>query len=156
MRARNPTLWKKSRSILAWALASIAGAQLLLLLVVSRWHPELQDPEYGRRLIALRARMAAAHSSRPDILALGSSRIAVGFRPKDWAAWRQIGDDAPVVFNFGLCAATPVLELLCLRRLLDDGIRPRCVLLELWPPILEMNGMAANPTQGLFMLRMGW
>jgi hypothetical protein len=41
------------------------------------------------------------------------------------------------VFNFGLSGAGPLQELLCLRRLLDAGVRPTWVLVEVLPPVLR-------------------
>jgi hypothetical protein len=45
----------------------------------------------------------------------------------------------PRAFNFALTGAGPIMELLCLRRLLGKGIRPERVILEILPPLLHQT-----------------
>jgi hypothetical protein len=119
----------RGRAALAWGVALFLLAQAGLNLALHRsW--SLRDPEYGRRLVALRQRLAERDSRRPLVLLLGSSRVAMNLRPGLLAVNRR-GGDGPVVFNFGLCRAAPMLELHCLRRLLADGVRPDLVLGEI-------------------------
>jgi hypothetical protein len=65
---------------------------------------------------------------------LGSSRAEQGFRPGLLAAAPD--ENGPVVFNLARGGSSPLLHLLTLRRLLADGARPDCVLLEIFPPSL--------------------
>src|SRR5262249_16300465 len=87
----------------------------------------------------------------PLIVALGGSRVAMGFRPDLLTACQPTNGQAPVVFNFGLCQFGPVGELLCLRRLLAEGIRPDAVLVQVWPPFLPHPPQQADdfPVQRL-------
>jgi hypothetical protein len=70
------------------------------------------------------------------VIALGSSRVAMGLRAEATAH----RPDAPLLFNFGLIGGGPIMELVCLRRLLADGIRPDLVLVEVWPPFWVHRG----------------
>src|SRR5438034_376226 len=82
--------------------------------------PRLRDPQYGNKLRTLRQRLRRERG-RPLIVALGSSRVNMGFRPDVIASHAPASGDSPLLFNFGLNAAGPIMELLCLRRLLDEG-----------------------------------
>jgi hypothetical protein len=136
-----PRSWaRRQRAALGWGLAFFALAQLALVLTMECWRPELADPEYGLKLACLRARLAEGQNCRPLILVLGSSRVSMGFRPEDLVAGRSPNGRAPLVFNFGLCQFGPTGQLLCLRRLLADGIRPDAVFVELYPPLLAEDG----------------
>jgi hypothetical protein len=123
-----PPRWR-GRAALAWGVALFLLVQAGLNLALLRSWP-LRDPEYGRRLVALRQRLAERRPGRPLVLVLGSSRVAVNLRP-GLLDVNRLDSGGPVVFNFGLCRAAPMLELQCLRRLLDDGVRPDLVLAEL-------------------------
>jgi hypothetical protein len=132
---------KKARSwfapaALAWGLLAFAAGQWLL----HQGAPKRRDPEYSLRLERLRARLDERANTQPRILFLGSSRVAVGVWPELFAEATRAAPGKPVLFNFALCSAGPVLELLCLNRLLADGIRPDWVVLEVWPPLLRLQG----------------
>jgi hypothetical protein len=124
-----------------WAVMSGVAfffcGQLALALVLS-WWPLRIDPEYDLRLESLRACMAERPARRP-VLFLGSSRVTCTFRP-GLLAVNHGNSDVPVVFNFGLCRSGPVMELLCLRRLLADGVHPECIFVEVWPRVVGTNG----------------
>jgi hypothetical protein len=116
-----------------------ACAQLALALAMEHWRPELRDLEYGAKRNRLRARLAE-EPGRPLLLVLGSSRTNLGIHP---AALPPLPAE-PVVFNASLQGAGPVLELICLHRLLDDGIRPDWLVLECWPPNWHQDGDLAE------------
>jgi hypothetical protein len=119
----------RGRVALLCGVACFVAGQLALGFVLNH-APPVRDPEYGRRLTSLRARFAERPPGRPLVLFLGSSRVAMGIRPALFPANQSGG--GPVVFNFGLCTSGPVMEWLCLRRLLADGIRPDAVFVETW------------------------
>ncbi len=125
---------KAVRTVL-WFLAWAAGLNVGLLLVLDYGPPRLRDPEYGRRLDRVRAR-TADHPGRPLVLAIGSSRTAMGLRP-DVLADQTSG---PLVLNFALAGSGPVMELMAFRRALADGVRPAAVLVEYWPAFLREDG----------------
>jgi hypothetical protein len=125
--------------VLLWGLAVVAVAQVGLVAAKEWWRPELHDPEYGCRLARLRARLAEARPGRPLVLALGNSRAAQGVRPAVLETARPDAD-GPLLFNFARTGAGPLRQLLFLRRLLADGIRPDLLLVEVWAPQLHLAG----------------
>jgi hypothetical protein len=137
MSAVRRRLSRRSALALVWAIAAFALAQLVLGLSVERWLPEVRDPQYVTKLRMLRA-LQASHPDQPLILAMGSSRTQTGLRAGDLHAIYD-GRSA-VVFNFGLPGGGSFVEVVCLRRLLRDGIRPDLILLEVLPPTLNQPG----------------
>jgi hypothetical protein len=99
-------------------------------------HPEFLDPKYGCRLLALRA-ARTEQEKRTLLLVLGSSRAEQGFRPSLLA---QTGETpvphSPLFYNMARGGSSPLLYLLTLRRLLNDGIHPDGLLVEIFPPAL--------------------
>lgn len=112
-------------SLFAGALIVLA-AQLGLGFAVETVKPEWRDPEYGHRIRQVR-------ESKPRIIAVGSSRTLMGLSPRDM--------DLPV-YNFGQTGAGPLQILLTVFRILDDGVKPDFLLIELFPAALVGNGPA--------------
>jgi hypothetical protein len=180
---RRPFLFPASRGrrALLWALLAFVVSQAILGLLLIRRHPEVRDPEFGHRLLALRDRLSrepgkplvvvlgssrtqngfwpaaldlaeAPNGTRPGVIADKVSRAAAGSSPACSSVSRAAAGssparaadraplNAPIVFNFGLMGAGPVRELMVLRRLLADGIRPDWVLAEVWAPLLPQEG----------------
>lgn len=133
-RAASRRLSRRNRAALVWGLVFFLAAQVGLLLALAT-DRALRDPEYGRRLVALRARLAERPAGRPVVAVLGSSRVAMGFRP-GLLRTNEAAGTGPVVFNMAICRAGPVMELLTLRRLLADGVRPDLVLAEASPQLM--------------------
>ena len=129
-----------ARATLLWAAALFLGGQVALLAALETGAPQVRDPEYGLRLQALRARMAERPAGTPVAIILGSSRVAMGIRPEAMTMCRpdaRPGSDG-YFFNFWPYRAPgPVMELLTLRRLLGDGVRPASVFVEAWPRFLD-------------------
>jgi hypothetical protein len=111
--------------------------QLAVGLFLAYAHPEVRDPEFGSLSRALHARLAEL-PGRPLVLVLGSSRCANLFRPPQPGPDTSAGPD-PLVFNFATLYTGPVRELLMLRRLLAQGVRPDWVVAELWVPFLTQR-----------------
>jgi hypothetical protein len=129
---------RKGRSTLVWTLGLFVLGQVAGGLWVHRRHPEYCDPTYQFRLARLRARLAET-PGRPLVLVIGSSRVANGFSPSAIDPAGFTGPP-PVVFNFATLGAGPVRELLTLRRLLAEGIRPDWVLVEVFAPFWNDHG----------------
>jgi hypothetical protein len=129
----------RGRAALLWALGLFAAGQWALGTWLHRAHPEMCDPIWQFRMGRLKARLAEA-PGRPLVLVLGSSRPANAFSPQDLGDWRPRGRPAPVVFNVAMLGAGPVRELLSLRRVLAEGIRPEWVLVEAWPAFWGQEG----------------
>jgi hypothetical protein len=142
------------RAVLAWSLAFYVSFQLALVVVTDRWQPALRDPEYGCKFERLRARLTK-EPGRELLVILGSSRAGYGFRPEAIPAWRAPTGEPLTVFNCALTGSGPIMELLCLRRLLAAGIHPDRVLIEVLPPILHQEGTWAE-LNWLSINRLGW
>jgi hypothetical protein len=128
---------RQARADLLWGLAVFAALQLGLALAIEVYSPGLRDPNYTYKATRLAQRLAAAGPRPFSVVMLGSSRTVYGVKAgaSEEALSRHLG--RPVVtFNFGLYGAGPVMELLTLRRLLADGLRPDLLLVEVTPPLL--------------------
>jgi hypothetical protein len=142
--ARRRPAWSSAAALL-WGLAFFVLGQLALSVYLDRRHPEVFHPEYGHKRIHLRA-LCRANPGKPLLVVLGSSRPEMGFRPQVLSGCQTSAGEPVVVFNFAMTSSGPVQELLCLRRLMADGIRPRWVLVEMFPPFLNQEGGGGNRT----------
>ncbi len=97
----------------------------------------VRDPEYGLRAQHIRNRIQE-QPGRNKVVIIGSSRTAIGICPAVYE--RDAQPDAPMILNASLTGAGPVMQLIALRRLLNDGIVPDVVLLEYWPPFFRGDG----------------
>jgi hypothetical protein len=126
----------QGRAAILWGIVFFCLAQLGLGLFIERRRPDWGDPEYGRRLLFLREKIRA-EPNRPLFLILGSSRIGNGFNsdilpPTSWST-----KESPIVFNMSQSGGTTLYELLILKRLLVDGIRPRWIVIEAYQTCLN-------------------
>jgi hypothetical protein len=129
----------RARGVLGWALLFFVGGQLALSLALDNIASRLRASDYEHKrqgLAALRRR----HPDRPLVLMLGSSRTLDGFQ-----AGRLDGRPGPdgrpiAAFNFGLILTGPIKENLHVQTLLDEGVRPRLLLVEVLPPLLNAPG----------------
>jgi hypothetical protein len=136
-RAGRRGLHRRARTSLLWALALVALLHPGLGLFLTIRQPALLDPAYGPRLTRLRKRMAVP--GRPlSVVMLGSSRTALGFMPDAFETPLAQALGRPVrAFNFGISATGPATNLVELRRLLRDGVRPDLLLFEVLPSRLN-------------------
>lgn len=123
---------RAARAVIVAAVAFVAG-QAGLSAALETVRPEWRDPEYGWRLKAVR-QLDRTRGTRPLILAFGSSRTQMGLSPHD------LGDAAPLVYNFGLSGSGPIQIWLNLKRVLDAGVKPNAVLVEIMPATLAYRG----------------
>src|SRR5437868_5102967 len=97
----------RSRASVLWALGFLVVAQIIFFFPLSFWWPQLHDPQYGRRLTRLRARLTEKKKDEPFVLVLGSSHTAMGVRPA--VLLRDSPCRAtPFLFNFSMNAGCPV------------------------------------------------
>jgi hypothetical protein len=82
----------------------------------------------------------ADNPARPTVVVLGSSRAAMGVRPE----FMNADPAGPLAFNFAIVGSGPVMDVMTLRRLLADGIKPAAVLLEYWPAFMREDGPYAE------------
>jgi hypothetical protein len=142
------------RPILVWTLLFYLGFQVALTAITDHWLPVLRDPEYGHKLARLQTRLGE-RPGRELIVILGSSRSGYGFRPDVVSAWPSLTGEPPIVFNFAMTGSGPIMELLCLRRLLRAGIHPDRLFIEVLPPSLHQEGAWAEMAW-LNINRLGW
>jgi len=127
--------FERARPAVLWTLLGFAAIQFALNAAVVSQHPEVQDSEYVERLTTLRERMAEG-PNRPLCLLIGSSRMVDNFAPEKLPPLPAVNGEAPLVFNFAHLGAGPGMNLLVLRRLLREGIRPQWLVIEIMPPQL--------------------
>jgi hypothetical protein len=99
-----------------------------LAVSVETIRPEWRDPEYGHRIHQLR-RWEAEAPGRPLVLVFGSSRTQMSIAPTAMDFTDAPG--SPLVYNFGYRAGRLFRACFQLQRVLDDGIRPDFVLIQI-------------------------
>jgi hypothetical protein len=125
---------QQGRSALLWGLGTFAVLQVGLAVAIETRFSEFRDPIYAHKARRLLRRTAEPHRP-PLVVMLGSSRVEQGLRGR-LLEEQGLAGSSPVVFNFGVSGAGPVIELLVLHRLLAEGIRPDLLLVEVLPPFL--------------------
>lgn len=122
----------RARTSLACGALAFAAVQLGFFVCAPWWHP---DAEFAAHLDVLRQRLKE-EPDRPLVLVVGCSRCDFGFQPEKLAQTWSRDPAHPLIFNFSHLGAGPVLNLLQVRRLLQAGIRPRQIVLEIMPAFL--------------------
>lgn len=134
----------QARATLVWSMLCLAVVHCILSALVGWGPPEFHDPLYGEKLDQLRKRMAMAPDSRL-ILVLGSSRALTGLNARLLEQRLAELQRCPaVVYNFAVPGGGPVTELLLLRRLLDAGVRPDALFLEMSPTFFAEPAVPEN------------
>jgi hypothetical protein len=126
----------RARAVLGWAVLGFVVLQLGFTAVVDGWFPLFYDLESTQRNRQLRACLAE-RPARPLLLLMGSSRTTMSFRPEVVGPLRDPSGAEVLVFNYSHLGSTPPFHLLQLQRLLNQGIRPRWLVLELMPAFLS-------------------
>jgi hypothetical protein len=140
--ARSRRLRRSGRAVLLWALLLYALAQPALRAVIGRWPPTLYQTAIRAKWGQLRELTAAA-PDRPLLLMLGSSRTEAAFMAGLLDGQPGPGGRPWRAYNFGVPTVGALREGLQLREMLDAGIRPRLLLVEYLPPLLN------QPQRGL-------
>jgi hypothetical protein len=142
------------RACLLWGLVFFAAAHAGMLIATQSFWPQLRDPEFGYKLSALR-RQRADEPDRPLLVLLGSSRTGQGIRPGVLSELRTPDGRVPLVFNFSQVGSGPLAELVTLCRLLDAGIRPDWLAVEILPALLGRTADAFGDV-GTGISRLSW
>ena len=129
------SLRRRARSTVVCALVFFVLFQLLFDLIVQKHRIDLRDPEFGYKLTTLKGSVRR-DPDRPLVLILGSSRTELGIIPSELHLAGPAADKDPLVFNMSLAGSGPLLELLCLKRVLAEGIHPRWIMIEVLPVTL--------------------
>lgn len=87
------------------------------------------DPQYAMKEESLRTRLKE-YPGHPLWLIMGTSHVERGLRLDILEAGLK-EKDAPLFYNFGLGAAGLFRQYICLKRLVEDGIKPRRVVVEI-------------------------
>jgi hypothetical protein len=140
-------LTRRSRAAVAWGLAAFVAGQVGLFLVLRFWLPEWKEPYYGVAVRRVHQYLEHDPECRPVVM-LGSSRVQDGFNPACLhEQLAPLADKPLTAFNFGIPGAGPIRELLVFKRLLADGIRPKLLLIEVFPFHLGAVGKAPMEIQ---------
>ncbi len=124
----------KARTSVAWGVLFFVISQLGLG-VASEIHPRIRDPLYGDKFAKLDRKLAANPGAKTVVM-LGSSRTGLAFHGKRVEEAIAAQGHTTVAFNFGIPASGPVTHLIYLRRLLDSGVVPDLILIEILPSML--------------------
>lgn len=117
-----------ARRAVVWALGAFVLATVGLAASLETVTPEWRDPEFGVRLHQLQ-RWKAEAPDRPLVVFFGSSRTQMGIAPAAMGFPDEA--DSPLAYNFGYRAGRPFRAWFQLMRLLDVGMRPDFVVLQL-------------------------
>jgi hypothetical protein len=117
----------RGRAILGWFAGSLLAVQLALAAAVECCWPDVRDPEWSVLVGRLRQRQQET-PGRELVVVLGSSRGETGLQ-----AARLSDRDGSLVFNLATPGGGVLMEQLTLQRLLDEGVRPDRVVLEVMP-----------------------
>lgn len=127
--------------VFLWMLVFFAFLEGVAGLAVEFGLPEARDATFVEHLHRLQARMREA-PGRPLVVVLGSSRTSLGVKAGDLSG--PPGSIGPLVYNLGADAAGPMLELVYVKRLLQEGIRPDHLYVEILP--LLFNQAPGQPS----------
>lgn len=136
MRSTHP---RRARAVCLWSGLAFLGLQAAFSGAIEKRHPEWYDADYAARLVALKARLSEG-PQRPLLLVVGSSRLTMAFWPEVLPPLPTPRGQQLLCFNFSHLGSGPVMNLVLLRRLLRQGIRPDWLLLEVMPPYLIHDG----------------
>ena len=151
-RSRRRRTAQDSRRMIVMTLGGFLFIQVILFALLE-WVPSLRDPQFHDKIHQLQLQMNPVSGEKPfSIVVLGSSRTGMAVHGKSISEKLSVAWNRPVtLFNFGIPAVGPVLERLYLQRLLDQGIRPDLLLLEVHPALVTTNGGKPIELRGLFL-----
>lgn len=123
----------RRRKIVGWSFAFMAAIYAYWIVATVVVIPDFWDPQYANKAVLLRD-FIKRHPGKPVCVMLGSSKIDYGVRPAVVEDWMN-RPDAPAIFNFGLSGCDLFREWICLRRIVEDGMKPQYMGIEI-PAIL--------------------
>jgi hypothetical protein len=129
-------------------------ANIGLSIAVERHRPQWRDPEYFHRqkqLQALHRWNRNQSHSRPLVVVIGSSRTQMGFSAEHAA--QGFGAGAPALYNLSQSGSQPLGQLVNFRRMIDAGVVPDRVLIEVLPAALGVRGPLDHQIP---VSRLGW
>ena len=146
----------RCRADVLWTVVAFVLLDAGLAFSVHWWLPWLRDPLYAGRA----GQFAERGQSTPHpltIVMLGSSRTAYGFRGGVAETRLRETTGRPVVTcNLGCCGTAHLNELVFLKRMLSEGLRPDLLLVEVTPPMLAGQPYAPREVDWLPTWRFTW
>lgn len=139
--ARTPRPRRRvGRAAVLWGLGLFAAGQMVFVILIDTVLPEMRDPEWGYRRLALR-RFRAGRPDVPLAVVVGSSRVGQGFVPESLPAGALTAPDGTPAAAFSVthAGAGPIHNLLTLNRLIADGHRPDWLVIEVMPAFLRYD-----------------
>jgi hypothetical protein len=130
------------RATLIWAVVLYAIAQICFTVTMEEWLPVAFRSLLRAKWQQLNY-IAAQNPDRPLMVMLGSSRTEYALQADRMND--LVGPDGKqfIAYNYGLPSLGPLYAGLSLREMLDAGIRPRLLVVEYLPPLLN------EPVKGL-------
>lgn len=135
---------KRARGTILWGLGITVLLQVCFFCPLCQWWPELFDPEFGGKLARLRRALRESPAARRLVLVLGSSHTGMGIRPGILPVDSPSSTSKLLLFNCSINGGSPLVSLLSLNRLLNDGIKPDWVLVETCSVQLWWDGPRAR------------
>ena len=128
-------LIRRGRWAVIWCLLVLLVCQVGLVVRQER-SPEREtlDPHFAARLERVRAPARPRLPGQPLLVALGSSRMAMSFRPSALPPMRPSSGQSPVFFNFAMLGSSLADESDCFHELLAHGVKPAWLVIEVWRP----------------------
>jgi hypothetical protein len=138
---------RRGRAVLLWVLFWYVAVAMVPTLLKHRWQ-RIGPANEDRKWPMLR-QLATQDPDRPLMLMMGSSRTGWAFRAGALDGMADCDGRPMHVYNFGIPATGPIYQLLCLRDMLAEGIRPRFLLIEFLPPLLCEAQRGALTEEGM-------
>lgn len=126
---------RRARAKLIWAASLFVAAQLLAGLLLEHVWPWVRFPDAEKVLSA-----AAVRPERADLVFLGSSRFETGLDVCEIGTLLERQQQLPRacgVLNAAVPACDPFLAEFLVDQLLEAGVQPRCLVLEMSPELLS-------------------
>jgi hypothetical protein len=124
------------RRVLLWSLSFYALIALLLNLLMYRWCPDLAARVHRAKWPRLR-QVAAEAADRPLVIALGSSRMDAAFQARQLDGLPGPDGRPLAAYNFAIPSAGPLHEYQYVCDMLDAGVRPSLLVIEVLPPLFN-------------------
>ena len=128
---------RRKVSGVVWFVAVLFLVHFLACLLPEMAMQDYWDPQYVLKDQGLHA-MLEKNSGHPLYLMMGSSRVDQGLRP-DVITDRMSRENAPVLYNFGLGGADLFRQFICLKRVVESGIRPQRVGIEIMGAMMQRS-----------------
>jgi hypothetical protein len=115
-----------------WGVVFFLASQVGLSVAMERWLPNCRDRDYAWKMAQLK-RMLEKEPDRPLVLFVGSSRTLGAFQADRISG--QKGPDGRLLsaFNLGQAKTGPIRSWIRFQELLEQGIRPRLLVVEVLP-----------------------